>query len=140
MFQVQESAEGDRTIVDLERGVSLEFIGGLGRMPGTVHTLTTPELVVPFEVCRTQDADAEFYLTRFYSFGRLFSTPTGPRIEPVDFPSQAARHRLQLLAAEALLVFGSFYNGLAKPDGYNRVDVGEKTYTLSSFGYASASS
>ncbi|AWB88993.1 hypothetical protein [Homoserinimonas hongtaonis] len=140
MFHIQASTAGDLAIIDPERDASLEFIGGRGRVPGMVHTLTTGDLVVPFEARRTAQADAEgheFYLITFDSFGSLFVTPTGLKLDPVDFTSPAERRRLQLLAAEALLVFGSMYDGLRKPDGFNRVSIEGNTYTLSSFGYES---
>jgi hypothetical protein len=44
------------------------------------------------------------------------------------------------IAAEALLVFGSAFNGLEAPyEGYTRVEIDGRVYTLKDFGYSLSS-
>lgn len=56
-------------------------------------------------------------------------------IQPYTFSNDAEKQRWILLAAEALLVYGGFYNGDAMGEGYARVEVEGRAKTLKDFDY-----
>ena len=137
MFRIENAASAsDHKIIDDERGVWIQFLAGRGRSPGGVFKLVVGETVIPFETDRdfSEDADgAGHLLTRFVSFG-LSPAANARGVAPNMMMSPDERREYMLLAAEALLVFGSFYDGDSKPEGWAQVELVGVIYTLASFG------
>ena len=97
------------------------------------------ETVIPFETeCDFhEDADvAGHLLTRVVFFG-LSPAAELRGVAPMVITSPVEGREYLLLAAEALLVFGNFYDGDSKPEGWARVELDGVVYTLASFGYES---
>ena len=137
MFCIEEAASAsDSRVVDDERGVWIQFLAGRGRSSGGVFKLVVGETVIPFETDRDffEDADgAGHLLTRFVFFG-LSPAANARGVAPNVITSLPERREYMLLATEALLVFGSFYDGDSKPEGWTQVELDGVIYTLASFG------
>ncbi|TFC61186.1 hypothetical protein E3O62_05835 [Cryobacterium sp. TMT2-15-1] len=140
MFRIERAASASgHKVIDDERGVWIQMLCGRGRTPGGVFKLVVGETVIPFETERDyiEDADgAGHLLTRFVFFG-LSPAASVRGVAPNMMMSPSERRRYMLLATEALLVFGSFYDGDSKPEGWTRVELDGVVYTLVSFGYES---
>ncbi|MFF2389550.1 hypothetical protein [Agromyces sp. NPDC058104] len=100
------------------------------------------ERVIPFEY-ELEPVDSEAG-TRFV--GRVIGFGTSPiaaeqaGTSRYRFANDEERRAAEQLVAEALLVYGDFYNGLDHPDGVFTVEVpteayGTFEYTLASVGY-----
>ena len=130
-------------VVDHERDVSLHRAAGMGRMPGDGFLLTWGERQIPFESLRTQVSDPvsgeTYYLTKFTAFGVSTAVEMRTKVKSYRFVSDEELATAMRLATEALLVYGTNYNGLARPDGYNRVELDGVELRLSDFGIAGAS-
>jgi hypothetical protein len=97
------------------------------------------ETVIPFETDRDfiEDAGGDGHLlTRFDLFG-LSPAASVRGVAPNMMMSSDGLRTYMLLAVEALLVFGSFYNGDSKPEGWARFELDGAVYTLASFGHES---
>jgi hypothetical protein len=138
MFRIEKNnSASDYRVVDDERGMWIQFLAGRGRSPGGVFKLVVGETVIPFETdCDfIEDADgAGHLLTRFVFFG-LSPAASARGVAPNVITSPVERRKYMLLAAEALLVFGNFYDGDSKPEGWTQIELDRVIYTLASFGY-----
>jgi hypothetical protein len=139
MFRIESAgSRGEMRIVDDERHASLQRVAGLGRSPGSAFKLVWDGRVIPFEVVREnqQDPDTgqEYYRTRFLSFGYSATAKSRQGIESYVFADPQERERAQLLAVEGLLLFGGHYDGDTRPEGYDRIELGERAYTKRDFG------
>ena len=119
MFEVQGSVrasdEADELrLVDHDRDVWLRWIGTYAGSPVTSFQLHTLDRVFLLESLREAQSDGN-YRSRIVNLG--FS-PVGTLhmgIQSDQFQSPEDRKAVGLLAAEALLVFGSFYRGNSDP-------------------------
>lgn len=138
MFRIEKAASAsDYRVVDDERGVWIQFLAGRGRSPGGVFKLVVGETVIPFETDCDFDEDAEgagHLLTQFVFFG-LSPAASARGVAPNMMMSPDERREYMRLATEALLLFGSFYDGDSKPEGWTQVELHGVIYTLASFGY-----
>ncbi|TFC54519.1 MULTISPECIES: hypothetical protein [unclassified Cryobacterium] len=137
MFRIGKAGSAsDYKVVDDERGVWIQFLASRGRSPGGVFKLVVGETVIPFETACDfiEDADGDGHLlTRFDLFG-LSPAASVRGVAPNMMISPDELREYMLLAVEALLVFGSFYDGDSKPEGWARVELHAVVYTLASFG------
>ncbi|MBC7725428.1 MAG: hypothetical protein H7146_11870 [Burkholderiaceae bacterium] len=62
-----------------------------------------------------------YYLTKFTAFGVSLTVEKNTKVKSYRFISDEELAEAVWLAAETLLVYGSNYNGLSRPDGCNRV-------------------
>ncbi|MFF2272216.1 hypothetical protein ACFVTX_08070 [Agromyces sp. NPDC058136] len=100
------------------------------------------ERVIPFEYDLepvTTEAGKRF-VGRVSGFGTSPIAAEQAGTPGYRFVDDEERRAAERLAAEALLVYGDFYDGLDRPDGVFTVEVpteeyGTFDYTLSSFGY-----
>lgn len=141
MFHIEDAPNGhespSKIVVDRDRDAWLRFVSSRGREHGFVFQIAVADKIVPFEVsarsAREGNGD-EYFVEAFDGFGYSVRAEIAG-IPRARFDSKEERQRIQLLAAEALLVFGSDYDGLSRPDGQYRVQLNGETFFLSSFGY-----
>ena len=74
-------------------------------------------------------------IVEFASFGVSSKVNLRLGIFQYVFADVDEQREAQLLAVEALLVYGSFFNGLSRPDGYRRIVFEGREWVLSDFGY-----
>jgi len=72
---------------------------------------------------------------KFASFGVSAMVSLRVGIRPYVFAGADEQREAQMLAVEALLVYGDVFNGPSKPDGYCRVEFEGRRWVLSDFGY-----
>ena len=90
--------------------------------------------LIPFDT-RFRSAGGH-YIVDFDSFGVSYTVKLRVGILQYVFPDAEAQREAQLLAVEALLVYGEFFNGLSKPDGHCRVEFEGRQWVLSDFGHS----
>lgn len=97
--------------------------------------------MIPFEVQCTVAAKGSFLgdtdessTIRFLGFGGSSGAYYKAKIPAYHFESDEEREAAMLLAVEAMLAYGSFYNGGKCPNGLYRFEHGGKTYIKSDFG------
>ncbi|MBC7281648.1 hypothetical protein [Hoeflea sp.] len=71
---------------------------------------------------------------RFLSFGASQGARIQGKIPAYRFENDAEREAAVLLAVEAMLVYGSFYDGPQRPDGYHRFFHAGRVFIKSDFG------
>ena len=147
MFVIESSIQPEsnleaRAVVDVDRHVKLVYASGHGRMPGSAFVLTWGDRVIPFDASANEVRDAvsgdTYFRTTIQMFGASPSAENAVGARPFAFADEEERAAAYRLAVEALLVFGSSYDGLSKPDGYNRVLEGGREWRLSDFGIKGA--
>ena len=147
MFRVEPTptkrplGRGNKWIADHERDTSLETVGALTQESRQFMKLVWRGRVTPFEIVRSQMRDEStgevYYLTQFTRFpGAVVKKDYGDDVVFHRFASDEERREAQLLAVEALLVYGGIYDGEERPDGYNRVEFEGRLYRKSDFGMA----
>jgi len=143
MFEIRSSVQQQthlesRAVVDLDRGVTLVYVSGHGRVPGSAFVMNWGLRSNPFDAWRREVVDAvdgtTYYRTGLGLFGASLAAENAAGAKRFAFVNQEERSAAVRLAVEALLVYGSNYNGLSKPDGYNRVVEGGHEWRLSDFG------
>ena len=143
MFVVETTKDGyEHRVIDRDVNVYLKWLVAGGPYFTEVFELVHAGGSIPFTTAREEGIDAAsalpYFVYRFLTFG---SAPKAHRntkhLVNRTFDDAAEKRRWMEVAAEALLVFGSGYNGLKVPHpSYTRVDVGGQIYTLRDFGYA----
>ena len=141
MFEIQQSDPSDmatKRVVDPARGISLELVALPGRKPGGAYVLRTPQLTVPFETAEQdglRDSNGLYRRITFTSFGSSFYASTRAGIPPAVFASAGEEEAVLMLAIEAVLIFGDYYNGFAARPHFYRVESAGETFTRQDFGY-----
>ena len=142
MFRV-EKTEGslEARVVDADAGVYLEWLVTGSRFTTEVFELLSASGGIPFTTSREYGVDPEtalkFMLFKFVTFG---SAPRAQirakHLVSRTFNDDNEKQYWMKVAAEALLVFGTSFNGLEAPyNGYTRVQLNNYIYTLEDFGY-----
>lgn len=148
MFEIKPAYPADQEIskwmvVDEERDVWLQRIGmvGFDEPLAEIFKLVWGGRVIPFEVQYTVAAKGSFLgdtdessTIRFLGFGGSSGAYYKAKIPAYQFESDEEREAAMLLAVEAMLAFGSFYNGGKCPNGLYRFEHQGKTYIKSDFG------
>ncbi len=158
MFRIEVGPDDDgrdvwlpTVVVDHERDAWLTFVSGMGLeyiseaipVPGQVMKLVWTSRVIPFDylIETITSEHGPRHIGRIENFGTSRAAGYKANLRIFRFDSEAEREAAELLAAEALLVFGTMYNGLSIPDGILTVELragaGPRPYTLSDFGYES---
>lgn len=142
MFVIEDALDyaghPSHAVVDHERRATLQLLAGNGREPGYVFTLETANMLIPFDVStkvETTGSGEYRYIKTFVTFGYSPRARLLADVKQTLFQSKDERDNLQLLATEALLIYGGFYDGLSRPEGSVCVDWRGKRYSLASFGY-----
>ncbi len=134
----QASEKGDMVVIDRERDVWLQFVSGYTMRPGTALKLVWQGRVIPLGISRNEQKDEitgeTFYLITFKSFGADATAKHYGGILPYKFEDDEEYRQARMLAVEAVLVYGSYYNGDKRPEGYNRFELDGRIYTKKIFG------
>ena len=142
MFEVEVTKDGrDHRVIDRDTGIYLKWLVAGGPYFTEVFKIVDSEGSIPFTTLREEGVDPDtglpFFVFKFLTFG---SAPRAHRNtkDLVDrtFDDETEKRHWMKTTAEALLVFGSGYNGLRLPHlSYTRVDLDGKIHTLEDFGY-----
>jgi hypothetical protein len=150
MFTVEAYPDGTiyggrRCVVDHDRQARLELVNGSAQSGGNLFLLTWQDRSIPI-VTFSQDAvDRDSGEHQVHVHIRALGASRYAKNSHVKATtlSDADRFLARRLAAEALIVFGSWFDGLTFQDGHfvvkDSVDGDDLSYTLSSFGYSGAS-
>ncbi|POH64383.1 hypothetical protein C3B61_13115 [Cryobacterium zongtaii] len=107
--------------------MSLYRAAKMGRIPGDGFILTWGDRQIPFESLSSQVTDPvggeSYYSVKFTAFGVSAAVELRTKVKSYRFGSDEELATARRLAAEALVVYGSSYNGLTYPDGENRVEL-----------------
>ncbi len=145
MFEIKKAYSlgpngDDLMVVDEDRDVWLQRICSIdirGEYPGDVLKLVWEDRVIPFECPSESNWDEsgnEYLVKRFQYFGGAAQAEYQAGILPYEFKDDAERREAMLLAVEAVLAYGGFYNGIEYPAGEYRVEFEGRLYTKSDFG------
>ena len=142
MFEVEVTKDGlDHRVIDRGTGIYLKWLVVGGPYFTEVFNLVHADGSIPFTTARERSVDPEtglpFFVFKFLTFG---SAPKAHRntkdLVNRTFDDETEKRHWMKTSAEALLVFGSGYNGLKLPHpSYTRVDLDGEIYTLKDFGY-----
>lgn len=142
MFRV-EKTEGNLVprVADADAGVYLEWLVTGSRYTTEVFELLTESGGIPFTTSRESDVDAEtglkFTLFKFNTFGSApRSQSRAAHLVNRTFSDENEKQYWMKIAVEALLVFGTAFNGLDAPyKGFTRVELNNNIYMIEDFGY-----
>lgn len=122
--------------IDETRDVWIQPVGVMIGDPGRIFTLVWRGCAIPFDTIEESRRDGdgkEYIVVRLRSFGgSAFAFQYG--IAPYRFNSDEERRQAMMLAVEALLAFGSDYNGCQQREGFYRVEHDGRLYTRGTFG------
>ena len=140
---IQDPDVQARAVVNADSSIVLRWVSPrLMNGSAEVFLLEAGEKRIPFDTDWSDgdDEDGRFFLITFDSFG---GSPVGASkagLHTYLFSAAEKKRSLQLLAVEALLVYGQNFDGLRFPDGRWRVELDGRQWRLSDFGYANESS
>jgi hypothetical protein len=139
MFVVEPSKEkhAHALLVDHARDVWLRYGSTATNGSFKGFLLGWGEREIPFDVQTTplqDDTGQTYYLKRFISFGGSAAPRVTELMESYNFQDDTEREHATLLAIEAMIAFGGYYNGLDKPDGVHRIEHNGRIYTKKDFG------
>lgn len=142
MFRVEQT-EGSMVprVADADAGIYLEWL-----VTGSRYTTEVFELVragggIPFTTSRENCVDPEtgrrFTLFKYLTFGSAVRAQSRTKhLVNRTFRDDSEKFYWMQIATEALLIFGTAFNGLAAPYvGFTRVELNGRIYTLRDFGY-----
>lgn len=142
MFRV-EKTEGNLVprVADADADVYLEWLVTGSRYTTEVFELLTESGGITFTTSRESDVDAKtglrFTLFKFNTFGSApRSQSRAAHLVNRTFSDENEKQYWMKIAVEALLVFGTAFNGLDAPyKGFTRVELNHNIYTIEDFGY-----
>jgi len=127
-----------QAVVNADSSVVLHWVGTrLRNGSGEVFLLEIDTKRIPFDTDWTSeiDQDGKFFLMKFDTFGGSQVGALLAGLRTYVFSSSDEKRSAQMLAVEALLVYGLNFDGLRYPDGRWRVDFEGRQWRLSDFGY-----
>lgn len=141
MFEIKpadsESPDGSKLmVVDKGRNAWFQSIGGMGSSPGSVFKLVWKGMDIAFDIHPEPHRDDEggsYVILHFGGFGRDTDQHQG-NISRWLPTSDEERHEAKILAVEALLAYGSVYDGHKHPNGRYRIKLDDCVYIKSDFG------
>ena len=146
MFRVEKTEDSlVPRVADADAGVYLEWLVTGSRYTTEVFELLNASGGIPFTTSREYVIDPatglKFTLFKFITFGSApRSQSRAKHLVNRIFRDENEKQHWMKIAAEALLVFGSAFNGLEAPyEGYTRVEINGRVYTLKDFGYSLSS-
>lgn len=134
-----------RHVIDHDRDARLQLINGSAETGQDLFLLTWQDRSIPLVAFSQHTVDRESGLEQVHVHIRAvgesrFATNSQLKASTLAEAERVPAHRL---AAEALLVYGRWYDGLTYPDGFfvvkDPAGGQDQSYTLSSFGYTGAS-
>lgn len=141
MFEIKEAFSkgpaGDTLmVIDEERDVWLQYLGGLGSEPGSCFKLVWKGQAIGFDIRPDNQIDEEgndYTIRRLFGFGDSINAEAKDGIKPWRTKDDEDRRQAKLLAVEALLAYGGFYDGYKHLDGIYRIEFEGRFYTKSDF-------
>ncbi len=118
-----------RRVLDFDKGIALEYVRSLGKEEeerGKAFVLSDGTTRIPFVTRIIFDVNPKTGETYFYSMIDSFNH---------KFANAQDETRWRRTAAEALLIFGSIYNGFKHDPDSVRVELDGKLLTRRDFGY-----
>jgi hypothetical protein len=124
-------------IVDDTRHAVLQVVKSRGTLPNALAMLlTVGDLQIPLDIqWKSGSGEAGPFVVNIDSFGYSPDVEWALDLGHVRFNSPEQEHAMLLLAVEALLVFGLWFDGIPRPDGEVVVNYLGKLWRLSDFGY-----
>lgn len=116
-------------VADDERSVSLQRASNMVGRLGKTFILRWQGRTIPFDVTmqlvKARDPNDSYTIQRFTAFGgSVFVKEFG--IPPYNFKDDDERHHATMLAIEALIAYGNYYDGDRHPDRYFQVEYGDR--------------
>jgi hypothetical protein len=138
MLRVQETGVdrlGEEYLIrDAERSISFVFVGSLAMGAIQVFRLTVCDLEVPVSAFKRESDDGALVYANV-SVGGSFPIEATYGIAGRGYLSSAEEAAMLSIAAECLLVYGSYYNGLTTRRDTTRVELPNGPRSLADFGY-----
>lgn len=130
----------DDAVVDEERDAVLQYVSGQGSVRNaSAMLLTVGSLQIPLDTHWESAGDNSApFVVDIDRFGDSTTVRLAMGLGRARFESVEQEQRLLMLAVEALLVFGLFFDGIPRADGEVVVNYLGKLWRLSDFGYATA--
>lgn len=130
----------ERQVLDRERDIALQLEGLTGREPGRAFVLSHGDMRVPLHTAEQSGLiDAvtgkPYFISEIVSFGTSIYLKGDKDVPNYDFGSDEDAMRWRRIAAEALLIFGTNYNGFDLDPDYARVLLNGELLTRRDFGY-----
>jgi hypothetical protein len=130
----------ERQVLDRDRDISLQLKGGAGRDMGKTFVLSHGGMRVPLHTAEQVGlVDAvtgkPYFISEIVSFGTSIYLKGDRDVPNYDFSSDEEARHWRRMAAEALLIFGTNYNGFALDPAYARVLLNGDLLTRRDFGY-----
>ncbi|WP_082699225.1 hypothetical protein [Arthrobacter sp. EPSL27] len=142
MFRVEKTADNlVPRVADADAGLYLEWLVTGSRYTTEVFELLSASGGIPFTTSREYAVDPEtglrFTLFKFITFGSAPRAQSRAKhLVNRTFRDGTEKQYWMKIAVEALLVFGTAFNGLEAPrKGYTKVELNGRIYTLEDFGY-----
>lgn len=131
-----------RRVLDPESGTTLEFVGATGRTEGRVFILRQNDVAIPFDVSIDwgvvdDDSGEKYTLMRFASFGASIWVQRWSDVHSYTFSSAEEEREWKTIAAEALVVCGTSYDGPNFGPDHFRVELNGSILSRRDFGYTS---
>ena len=147
MFEIRQAYSvgprgDDEMMVDEGRDAWVQRISNMSfDVPGgQVFKLVWGDRVIPFDVLATTvpieggGSDDYYVVRKFHTFGSSAKARLAADIETYHFADDAERRAAMMLAIEAVLAYGSNYDGPIWPEGHYRFGFEGRTYTKKDFG------
>lgn len=131
---------GKTRVVDAEREISLQFKNTTGRELGRAFVLAHADKQIPFH---TKDRSGlvdevtgkPYFVTEIVSFGTSLYLKGDRNVPDYVFGDRDKALHWKRIAAEALLIYGSRYDGPSLDPDYTRVLLDGELLTRRDFGY-----
>lgn len=130
----------ERQVLDRDRDISLQLEGLTGREPGSAFVLSHGDMRVPLHTAEQVGLiDAvtgkPYFFSEIVSFGTSIYLKGDKDVPNYDFSSDEEARHWRRIVAEALLIFGTNYNGFDLDPAYARVLLNGELLTRRDFGY-----
>lgn len=124
-----ELGQVDHAVIDLERNVWMRAEHG-SRAGREYFSLRWEDRVIPFIAIPIGRSDPKGPFV--WQVGGIGDPPFG-KLPPYNFRDSEEERLAEQLIAEAMIIYGGFYNGETEPDGTYVVKIGSAVYTKRSF-------
>ena len=134
VYDTQTKSLGEERIVRDSAGrVTFAYLGALAMGSLQAFRLTVDDARIPVLASENRDGETLVYVDVSVSGSYPFESKYG--ISSRDYPDPSYESKILHTAAECLLVYGGYYDGLTTLRNRCRVELADGSYTLSDFGY-----
>lgn len=142
MFRIEE-ADGEKfkfsrmVVIDHDRDAAVQYVTTYVMDIPKVYVLFWQDRIIPFCTIRKEMKDPNngevYFQSKFYTFGFNNVAEAKENLKEYKFKNKCEATKATLLAIEAMLIYGSYYDGDKRPDGYDRFLFDGKNYTKKDF-------